>query len=231
MDGGLSAAANKIVGAYADPSARTGVFCGRVAAWGISGSAAAAGRLDLGELAALDQAQGCSEQNQSVSRCRLGAVARAASHGGGKGERSQALGLRCRLIAGLTNGEASPRSCGRSGAAGQAGLPPFRPAPGPTTVARDSRGSTTFRAGQGPDQCLNAAVGSKPSGAAQRVGVRAVPSDRPNGVRGAGKLGARESNRARGAAGQCCEAGKHQARVPFRERERGRYGAEALNVN
>jgi hypothetical protein len=234
---------NLIVAGYAPPRRSTGVASVGGGGWRDFGSRRGSSRLPI----ELDQAQlrrsaGMAEKRHFVGG-RLVAVARLASHGQEKGERGQALGPDCRLMAGLT---ARPISGGRQVARGGAASP-FRPAPGVTRVASASRQIHEIQAQVGPYLCLTLRSGEpQPSDRAGR-GRGTVLANPQNGVGGiapvvrpstptgadAPSTGARTGSASREG---CAESGfsgrlKHGARAPFVERSCGSYGAVGETVN
>lgn len=218
-------ATNKIRGGYPAPVAATGVAPVRRAELADFGAR-------IGQVEGLEAGEAGMTENCRFFARGWGVVAWSSSHGGRKAVRSQALGPRCRLIAGLTAGPSRSRL--RASAAGAAS--PFRPAPGPTTVASERRGSTRIQASIGPVQCLKLRLGRIQPYRINGSGPEAGRLTPKNGVGGgACALDARigSAGRENGAEGRNFNGLEHSARTPFVERRDGncRFVAPPVNAS
>lgn len=191
----------------------------------------------------IDQVEAAGEGMAEICHCWMVGgppVARMTSHGWPIVERSQALGLQRRLIAGLTDGravEAAQLGGSRRLAARRGAASPFRPAPGGTRVAQESRGSTQIQAQVGPDLCLKPRSSRSLPSRQNGSGPEAGRSTSQNGVGGVGSAlrdrGAknRSASRENGAEGRNFSGVEHSARAPFVERVGENCSRRAATVN
>lgn len=217
--GGLVNAPNKIPAGYDVAAASMGVAQAGERRWRNFGRADRRDQVQLAGLAGMAENCGfCGDWGD--------VVARLPSHGGQEALRSQRLGPISRLMPDLA------RSCGprsiRRGA-----LPPFRPAPGATTVAAESRQRGEFRPSSALQSCLMLRSGrSLPQRIYGSGSGRFTP--RPQyGVGGAGRSGARigSASDGNGALRAEISMGLHGRQAPFIERLAASYGLVSAAVN